>query len=70
MADGLSHCLRNEKTMKEAQHLLAFSLLHTKQFKAAAAAFHKSISLGNHTDWQPLVELCVEFPDIHFKPNT
>lgn len=66
--DGLSNCLRNEKTMKEAQHLLAFSLLHTRQNKPAAAAFLKSIKLGNDTDWQPLVELCIEQPTLQFKP--
>jgi cytochrome c-type biogenesis protein CcmH/NrfG len=64
VVEGLSHCLRHEKTMKEAQHLLAFSLLHTKQNKLAAAAFFKSIKLGNETDWQPLVELCIEQPKL------
>lgn len=62
--EGLSHCLRHEKTAKESQHLLAFSLLHTKQNKLAAAAFFKSIKLGNETDWQPLVELCIEQPKL------
>jgi hypothetical protein len=57
VVEGLSHCLRHEKTAKESQHLLAFSLLHTKQNKLAAAAFFKSIKLGNETDWQPLVEV-------------
>src|SRR4051812_32102875 len=28
--EGLAHCIRHEKTAKEAQHLLAFSLLHTR----------------------------------------
>lgn len=57
MIEGLAHCLRHEKTSKESQHLLAFALLHTKQNKLAAAAFFKSIKLGNETDWQPLVEV-------------
>jgi hypothetical protein len=65
--EGLAHCLRNEKTMKEAQHLLAFSLLHTRQ-KSAAAAFYKSIQLGNDTDWQPLVELCLEQKNLQITP--
>lgn len=57
MVEGLSHCLRHEATAKESAHLLAFALLHTKQNKLAAAAFWKSIKLGNETDWQPLVEV-------------
>ena len=52
--------------MKEAQHLLAFSLFHLKQSQAAAPAFFKSVKLGNDTDWQPLVELCIDHPDIVF----
>lgn len=44
--EGLSHCIRNETTMKEAQHLLAFSLLHSDQPKPAAAAFYKSIKVS------------------------
>ena len=41
--EAVSHCLRHEKTLKEAQHLLGFSLLHTGQTSAAAAAFLKSV---------------------------
>lgn len=66
VVEGLSHCLRHEKTMKEAQHLLAFSLLHTKQNKAAAAAFFKSIKMGNETDWQPLVEVNIQSTQLPF----
>jgi cytochrome c-type biogenesis protein CcmH/NrfG len=62
--EGLAHCLRHEKTAKESQHLLAFSLLHTRQNKLAAAAFCKSIRLGNDTDWQPLIELLIEQPKL------
>jgi hypothetical protein len=62
--DGLRHCLRHEKTRKQAQHLLAFSLLHTEQPEAAAAAFAASVKLANDTDWQMLVELCIEFPSL------
>jgi hypothetical protein len=64
VVEGLSHCLRNDRTKKQAAHLLAFSLLHTEQREAAAHAFAKSIDLGNETDWQPLIELCVDFPDL------
>ncbi|KAI9093035.1 hypothetical protein DFS34DRAFT_631371 [Phlyctochytrium arcticum] len=52
--------LRNERTKREAQHLLAFSFLHTGQAEAAAGAFFKSINAGNDTDWQPLIELLIE----------
>jgi len=65
--EGLSNCLRQEETMKEALHLLAFSLLHTQQNKAAAAAFYKSIQAGNDTDWQPLIELCLEHPSLQLQ---
>jgi len=64
VVEGLAHCLRHEKTAKEAQHLLAFSLLHTRQNKLAAAAFYKSIHMGNDTDWQVLVELLIEQPKL------
>ena len=64
VVEGLAHCLRHEKTAKESQHLLAFSLLHTKQNKLAAAAFFKSIKLGNETDWQPMIELLIEQPKL------
>eukprot|EP01137_Pigoraptor_chileana_P011227 Opistho-2@61760 len=66
VVECVSHSLRNEKTKKEAQHLLAFSLLHTGQPSAAASAFFKSISFGNDTDWQPLVELFLDNPDLKF----
>ncbi|KAG5459699.1 MAG: hypothetical protein BJ554DRAFT_8349 [Olpidium bornovanus] len=56
--------LRNERTKKEAQHLLAFSLLHTGQTEASAGAFFKSINLGNETDWQPLTELFLDNPQL------
>ncbi|TPX41678.1 hypothetical protein SeMB42_g05469 [Synchytrium endobioticum] len=56
--------LRSEKTRREAQHLLAFSLMHTSQTEAAAGAFFKSVSLGNDADWQPLVELFLEHPKL------
>lgn len=62
--EALSHCLRNPKTLKEAQHLLGFSLMHTKQYEAAAAAFNKSVKMGNETDWQPLIELYLEHPNL------
>ncbi|KAI8920940.1 hypothetical protein DFJ77DRAFT_447997 [Powellomyces hirtus] len=52
--------LRNDRTKREAQHLLAFSFLHTGQMEAAAGAFFKSINNGNDTDWQPLVELLMD----------
>ena len=32
----------------------------------AANAYFKSVKLGNHTDWQALVELAVEYPNIQF----
>jgi hypothetical protein len=56
--------LRNEKTKKEGQHLLAFSLLQTAQFDAAAGAFLRSIQFGNDSDWQPLVELLLEHGEV------
>ncbi len=61
--EAVSYALRSEKTMREAQHLLAFSLLQTGQVHAAAA-FLKSIALGNDTDWQPLVELFLDHPEL------
>jgi hypothetical protein len=30
------------------------------------AAFYKSIKLGHESDWQPLVELCMDHADIDF----
>ncbi|EGF77074.1 hypothetical protein BATDEDRAFT_92047 [Batrachochytrium dendrobatidis JAM81] len=56
--------LRNERTKREGQHLLAFSLLNTSQPEAAAGAFFKSIGYGNDTDWQPLVELLMDNPKL------
>jgi hypothetical protein len=38
VTEALTHCLRNEKTKQEAQHLLAFSLLHTDQTKQVRIA--------------------------------
>jgi hypothetical protein len=31
---------------------------------AAANAYFKSVKLGNHTDWQALVELVVDYPNL------
>lgn len=56
--------LRNERTKREGQHLLAFSFLQTNQIEAAAGAFFKSIGYGNDTDWQPLIELFLDNPKI------
>jgi hypothetical protein len=36
----------------------------------AAAAFSKSIRLGNDTDWQPLVELLLEQPKLRLAGAT
>ena len=66
VVECVSYSLRNEKTKKEAQHLLAFALLHTDQLSNAAAAFFQSINYGNDTDWQPLVELMIDNPDLKF----
>eukprot|EP00741_Cyanophora_paradoxa_P023153 tig00021571_g22363.t1 len=65
--EAASYCLRNEKTQREAQHLLAFSLLNSGQSEAAANAFLKSVSMGNESDWQPLVELALDNPRMVFK---
>eukprot|EP00742_Colponemidia_sp_Colp-10_P003422 GILJ01003643.1.p1 GENE.GILJ01003643.1~~GILJ01003643.1.p1 ORF type:complete len:119 (-),score=18.36 GILJ01003643.1:181-537(-) len=64
--EALSHCIRNEKTKKEAQHLLSFCLLHTGQTAAATSAFYRSVKIGNETDWQSLVELLLENPTMRF----
>ncbi|KAJ3113898.1 hypothetical protein HK098_007530 [Nowakowskiella sp. JEL0407] len=56
--------LRNERTKREAQHLLSFSFLHTGQTDAAAGAFFKSINFGNDSDWQLLVELFIDNPKL------
>ena len=34
------------------------------EFAAAANAYYKSVQLGNHTDWQALVELCCDYPNL------
>ena len=62
--EAVQNCLRNEKTKKEAQHLMAFSLMHTQQPELAATALMKSVQLGNDSDWQPLVEMCLENPKL------
>jgi hypothetical protein len=62
--EALAHCLRSHKTLKEAQHLLGFCLMHTGQKSAAAAAFLKSVKMANETDWQPLIELHVDNPNL------
>ncbi len=49
--------------------MLAFSLLHTRQIKPAAHAFYKSIQYGNHTDWQPLVELLIDQKTLQINPK-
>eukprot|EP00163_Fabomonas_tropica_P002203 TRINITY_DN11652_c0_g1_i1.p1 TRINITY_DN11652_c0_g1~~TRINITY_DN11652_c0_g1_i1.p1 ORF type:complete len:126 (-),score=0.86 TRINITY_DN11652_c0_g1_i1:41-418(-) len=68
--EAVGPCLRNDKTAKEAQHFLAFSLMHTGQIQLAAAAFFKSVQLGNETDWQPLVELVQDNPMVAFTRTT
>ncbi|KAG4093768.1 hypothetical protein H8356DRAFT_1696654 [Neocallimastix lanati (nom. inval.)] len=60
----ITPALRNERTKRESQHLLAFSFFHTGQMEAAAGAFFKSINLGNDTDWQPFVELLIDNPKL------
>ncbi|KAI9143375.1 hypothetical protein BKA69DRAFT_1019021, partial [Paraphysoderma sedebokerense] len=60
--EAVTPCLRNERTKKEAQHLLAFGFLHTGQTEAAVGAFLKSVMLGNDTDWQCLVEILYDNP--------
>lgn len=62
--EATTPCLRNDKTKREAQHLLAFSYLMTGQNEAAAGAFFKSVNNGNDTDWQPLVELFLDNPKL------
>ena len=62
--EAVSNCLRSEKTLKEAQHLLAFCLMQTGQYAAAAGAFVKSVNMGNETDWQVLVTLCLDHPNL------
>ncbi len=62
--ESLPPTLRNERTKKEGQHLLAFALLQTLQKEQAASALLRSITFGNDIDWQPLVELCIENPEL------
>jgi len=62
--EAITPALRNERTKREAQHLLAFSFMHTGQHEAAIGAFFKSIGYGNESDWQPLVELLLDHPDL------
>ncbi|KAJ3069705.1 hypothetical protein HK102_006856 [Quaeritorhiza haematococci] len=64
VVETVAPALRNERTRREAQHLLAFALLQTGQAEAAAGAFFKSVNLGNDTDWQPLVELFLDNPKL------
>lgn len=68
--EAVGHCLRNDRVKKEAQHLLAFALLQTSQYDLAAAAFHRSVLAGNDTDWQPLVELFLDHPELTFTPSS
>ena len=62
--EALGHCMRSPKTLKEAQHLQGFCLLHSGQKAAAAAAFVKSVKMGNETDMQPLIELHLDNPNL------
>jgi hypothetical protein len=69
--ETVTPALRNERTKREAQHLLAFSLMNSGQPEAAgiqylilAGAFFKSINYGNDTDWQSLVELFIDNPSL------
>jgi hypothetical protein len=71
VVEAVAPALRNERTRREGQHLLAFSLLHTGQLEASAGAYClyiltlvKSINYGNDTDWQPLVELFLDNPKL------
>jgi hypothetical protein len=43
---------------------LNFGLHFAGEFAAAANAYYKSVQLGNHTDWQALVELCCDYPNL------
>jgi hypothetical protein len=38
--------------------------MHTGQKAAAAAAFLKSVKMANETDWQPLIELHIDNPNL------
>jgi len=63
--EALTNCLRSKQTLKEAQHLMGFSLLKTGQDSAAASAFMKSVKMGNESDWQSLIELHVDHPELN-----
>lgn len=62
--EAVSNCLRSEKTLKDAQHILAFCLWQTGQHSAAAGAFVKSVKMGNETDWQVLIALFLDHPNL------
>ena len=46
---------------------MSFCLLKLEQYEEAAAALQKSVSLGNDTDWQLLVELLIDQPQVQFR---
>ena len=50
----------NPAVRKEAQHLMAFSLLRQNQTEEAHKQFCRSIKDGNETDWQMIVELGID----------
>ena len=50
----------NPAVRKEAQHLMAFSLLRQNQVGEAHKQFCRSVGDGNDTDWQMIVELGVD----------
>eukprot|EP00002_Diphylleia_rotans_P000543 TRINITY_DN10285_c0_g1_i1.p1 TRINITY_DN10285_c0_g1~~TRINITY_DN10285_c0_g1_i1.p1 ORF type:complete len:118 (-),score=22.47 TRINITY_DN10285_c0_g1_i1:151-504(-) len=68
--EALGSCLRHEPTRKEAQHLMAFCMLHVGQMESAAQGFLKSVEFGNETDWQPLVETLLDNPNIDLLDRT
>ena len=58
--EAVSHCMRSERTLKEAQHLMAFCLLRLGEVDSAGGvvdatltAFRKSVALGNDTVRRP-----------------
>ncbi len=63
--EAVQHCLRTEATQKEAQHILSYSYYHSGQSTLAARAFFKSVHLGNDSDWQSIVELAIDHPDLN-----
>eukprot|EP01086_Lenisia_limosa_P015814 TRINITY_DN5308_c0_g1_i2.p1 TRINITY_DN5308_c0_g1~~TRINITY_DN5308_c0_g1_i2.p1 ORF type:complete len:187 (+),score=34.86 TRINITY_DN5308_c0_g1_i2:75-635(+) len=66
----LQKCLNAPQTKQEAYHLLGFSLMKSEQYGPAITAFLKSIRLGNEIDFQPYIELILEFPDVEYeKPD-